>query len=682
MNNRQELMDAVARRTPARIPFTFDAREETIANLRRYLSLAADAELDAHFNCNRFSSLWSAPGAGPRLPEREARNATGDPRVAIDIWGVRREVQEAGGARYWEIARHPLAAAESVADVERYDWPRPEEVVFPDLPAGFDVAAWKRDRVVLDMSLGPFGVPWQMRGMERFMLDLALNPALAEAMVARTEAFTLGCLEIVFRKYPGVVDLIGSGDDYGSQCGLLLSPDMIARFFLPSLKRHYDLARRHGALGYHHSCGAIYDMVPLFMQGFVDADGNPRDSRVMPRIYQQIDWSNGGDGIVVRENIRTVSDLRGRKIVLAQNSPSHYFALNMLVFGGVQPNEVEWIFTQDAFQAAAAYNARPDISAVVTWAPDIYNLSDAPGNRMLVNTLTANKLIADVWFARADFARDHRDICEGLVRGIFDAMETLYDDESAQDRVAVLMGAGYELPAEEAKAMLADAHWTNWSENYQFLVNRNNPAGFQRVWNQAYMLYSRIGTINHEQVSFEQVMDFSIIQDLADVPQYANQTDRYQVHFDNRSVAEITGAESPILTQTVTINFYPNDWNLHKTITREVDGNTVEELYDPNVDSVLEQIATLAGEFGFSRIVISGHTDSSMRGQVPSELVVDLSNRRANGVKDALVQSYSINPNQLSVRGAGWDEPADPHDTNNHAKNRRVEIAVYPAEVQ
>ena len=436
------------------------------------------------------------------------------------------------------------------------------------------------------------------------------------------------------------------------------------------------------AAGEVHIGWATLDMVPLFMQGFVDADGNSRDSRVMPRIYQQIDWSNGGDGIVVRENIRTVSDLRGRKIVLAQNSPSHYFALNMLVFGGVQPDEVEWIFTQDAFQAAAAYNARPDISAVVTWAPDIYNLADAPGNRMLVNTLTANKLIADVWFARADFARDHRDICEGLVRGIFDAMETLYDDQSAQDRASVLMGAGYELPAEEAKAMLADAHWTNWAENYQFLVNRNNPAGFQRVWNQAYMLYSRIGTINHEQVPFEQVMDFSIIQDLAEVPQYANQANRYEVQFDNRSVAEITGAESPILTQTVTINFYPNDWNLHKTITRDVDGQTVEELYDPNGDSVLEQIATLAGEFGFSRIVISGHTDSSMRGQVPRELVVDLSNRRANGVKDSLVQQYSIDPNQLSVRGAGWDEPADPHDPNNHAKNRRVEIAVYPAEAQ
>ena len=77
----------------------------------------------------------------------------------------------------------------------------------------------------------------------------------------------------------------------------------------------------------------------------------------MPRIYQQVDFSNGGDGIVVRENIKTAADLRGKKLVLAQNSPSHYFALNMLVSGGVQPPEVQMIFTEDAFQAAAAFNA-------------------------------------------------------------------------------------------------------------------------------------------------------------------------------------------------------------------------------------------------------------------------------------------------------------------------------------
>ena len=96
-------------------------------------------------------------------------------------------------------------------------------------------------------------------------------------------------------------------------------------------------------------------MVPLFVDGFVDKR-QPGDSRVMPRIYQQIDWSNGGDGIVVREDIKTVADLRGKKMVLAQNSPSHYFALNMLVAGGVQPSEVKMIYTDHPFEAAPAFD--------------------------------------------------------------------------------------------------------------------------------------------------------------------------------------------------------------------------------------------------------------------------------------------------------------------------------------
>ena len=106
----------------------------------------------------------------------------------------------------------------------------------------------------------------------------------------------------------------------------------------------------------------------------------------MPRVYQQVDWSNGGDGIVVRDTIKTIADLRGKTVVLAQNSPSHYFLLNALINGGVQPAEVKFKFTQDAFQAAAAFNADKSIAGVVSWAPDIYNLEKVKGNQMLVTT--------------------------------------------------------------------------------------------------------------------------------------------------------------------------------------------------------------------------------------------------------------------------------------------------------
>lgn len=435
------------------------------------------------------------------------------------------------------------------------------------------------------------------------------------------------------------------------------------------------------AAGDVHIGWATLDMVPLFLEGFVDASGKPRDSRVMPRIYQQVDYSCGGDGIVVRESIKSVADLRGKKMVLAQNSPSHYFALNMLVAGGVQPAEVTMVFTEDAFQAAAAFNAQKDIAAAVSWAPDIYNLEKVRGNKLLVTTATANKLIADVWFARADFAKDHPGIIESLCRGIFDAMEEM-KDEAARKKVAELMSKpeGYNLPASETFNMLGDAHNTNWAENYQFFMNQNNPTNFERVWNQAYYLYRRIGAITHRAVPFDQVMDFSVIEKLGREPKYANQKDEYRMEFVPKTLSEIK-AEDEILTNTVVIQFFPNSWDLAKKVTRKnKEGKEVEELYDPNVDFVLEDIAKLVGTFGMARVVIEGHTDASMKGQVSPGLVKELSLNRANAVKQALVQKYKLDPNQLNVEGVGWDRPADSSDPMNHTKNRRVEIKVYPAE--
>jgi NitT/TauT family transport system substrate-binding protein len=427
------------------------------------------------------------------------------------------------------------------------------------------------------------------------------------------------------------------------------------------------------AAGNLHVGWATLDMVPLFLEGL------RKDSRVMPRVYQQVDWSNGGDGIVVRDAVKTMADLRGKTMVLAQNSPSHYFVLNALISAGVQPAEVDFKFTQDAFQAAAAFNADKRLGGVVSWAPDIYNLEKVKGNKILVSTSTANKLIADVWFARADFAKDNPEIVEGLTRGIFDAMEDLKAQEAKQ-KVAKLMAAGYSIPESDALNMLGDAHSTNYAENREFFLNQNNPTNFERTWTTAYFLYKKIGAVT-EQTPFDQVMDFSIIQKLAAEPKYAGQKNEYDIHFAPATAGSVKGEKDEILTKTVVIHFFPNSWDLDKKITRNDKGKEVEELYDPNVGFVVEEVGKLAGQFGAARIVIEGHADGSMRGSVPKDLVQGLSLNRANSVKEAIVRKFtSLQPNQFSTAGIGWDRPADPADPENHAKNRRVEVKVYPAE--
>ena len=430
------------------------------------------------------------------------------------------------------------------------------------------------------------------------------------------------------------------------------------------------------ASGKVHIGWATLDMIPLFVEQL------RKDSRTMPRVYQQVDWSNGGDGIVCRANIKSVTDMRGKTVVLAQNSPSHFFLLNTLIAGGLQPSEVEYKFTQDAFQAAAAFNADKSVACVVSWAPDIYNLAEAKGNKMLVNTQTANKLIADVWFARADFAKDNPQIVEGLARGIFESMETLKGQEG-KAQAAKLMAAGYSIPEKDALSMQGDAHSTNYAENREFFLNQNNPTNFERTWNTAYFLYRKIGSVAGNPVPFDQVMDFSVIQALGKDPVYANSKNEYQVNFVPTSATAVQAESNEILTKTIVIQFYPNSDDIDKKVDKAVNGKTVQEAYDPNAPFVVEEAGKLAGQFGAARIVIEGHTDASMKGSgtVTAADVQELSLRRANSVKQALIRKFpSLQPNQFTTVGKGWDRPADPGDPNNSAKNRRVEIKVYPLE--
>jgi len=419
---------------------------------------------------------------------------------------------------------------------------------------------------------------------------------------------------------------------------------------------------------------ATVDMLPLLIERL------KRDPRTMPRVYQQIDWSNGGDGIVVRDSIKNVSDLRGKTVVLAQNSPSHYFLLNVLLQGGVQPSEVKMKFTKDAFQAAAAFNQNKDIAAVVTWAPDIYNLTKTGmGNKMLVSTGTANKLIADVWFARADFARDNPDIIEGLVRGILDATDELAKSDPNKQEVGKLMDEFYSLPPGTGGSMLADAHWTNYAENRDFFLVASNPTNFERTYDTAYRLYKAIRVLENEKVPFDKIMDFSVIKKLGAEPKYAESKNEYEFKFTPASGSEVN-VESSVLTKTVVINFFPNSYDIYKKVPAK--GGSGEMYYDGNVEYTIEEIAKLAGQFGAARIVIEGHTDGSMKGSADESLVKELSERRANAVKEALVNKFKMQPNQFSVQGWGWGKPADPKDPDNHAKNRRVEIKVVPAEAQ
>ncbi len=434
-------------------------------------------------------------------------------------------------------------------------------------------------------------------------------------------------------------------------------------------------ARDAFAAGESHILWGTLDMIALFAPDLM------KDSRTAPRVYQQIDWSNGGDGIVVRGIVNTVRDLKGKTVVYAQNSPSQYFINNLLIAGGIQPSEVTHKYTATAFEAAAAFVADKRIDACVSWAPDIYNIPEkVAGTRILTTTSEASKLIADVWAARADFAKDHPGIIKGLVAGIFEGMDALGDD-TFKAQAFQWMAEGYGMPVEEVQGMALDAHSTNFAENKDFFLNANSPTNFERTWKNITFVYRELGLIATP-ARFDEVMDFSVVKALDAEGAFAHQKDTYASTFAPMSYSRVS-AEAPIVTQTIRINFYPNSSNLREPQHDDLGNPVPGTLYDPTVDATIDKVGRLAGQYERAVIAVLGHTDASMKGRgVPYEEVQKLSAERANAVMQELVKQFKFDPNKFVVEGKAWDVPADPEDPMNHAMNRRVEVAVYPPEAK
>ena len=424
--------------------------------------------------------------------------------------------------------------------------------------------------------------------------------------------------------------------------------------------------------GEAHILWGTLDMIALFAPGLM------KDSRTAPRIFQQVDWSSGGDGIIVRGNIRSIKDLVGKTVVYAQNSPSQYFLTNLLINAGINPTKVNHKYTSTAFEAAAAFVSDKSINACVSWAPDIYTIPEKiAGTRILTTSADANRLITDVWAARADFAKDHPEIIEGLVAGIFEGME-LIKNKTAKIKAFQKMAEGYGVKLDDIKSMEADAYPTNFAENKNFFTNKNNPTNFERTWKNIIFVYREVGLIGTP-VRFDEVVDFSIIKKFAQKGMFKNQQAIQVNRFVPTTYRKIS-AEAPVLTQTVRINFYPNSDNIYEPEHDEFGNAIPNSLYDPSVDATLEKIARMVGQYERATVAIVGHTDSSMKGKVPKKAVMDLSEDRANSVKKALIRKYKFNRNKFVVKGSGWDKPADNGDPLNQALNRRVEIQVFTPE--
>ena len=196
-----------------------------------------------------------------------------------DMWGVKRRVVHVGahGAAedYSEASDSPLASANSVEEVERYGhWPSPDWFDYRAIEAQCD--AIRRDaRAVVFMGdrlnrVAQLKPAMYLRGVESILTDLALNPEVAAAILMRIRRFYLAYLERILDAARGKIDVVLTGDDFGSQNGPLVSLEMWRRFLKPGFAEYIGLIKQYDAVAMHHTCGSVAQLIPDMIECRLD----------------------------------------------------------------------------------------------------------------------------------------------------------------------------------------------------------------------------------------------------------------------------------------------------------------------------------------------------------------------------------------------------------------------------
>jgi len=269
MTHRQRVLTALSHQPPDRVPWDYWAASEISQRFRDHLGLPDQESLLRHLDVDlRYV-------AGPSLVGQELRQYP-DGSI-LDLWGVRRRTKTVGQGQYQWTYKHlvqsPLALATSVEDIESYArWPSADWWDYSQLEqqcrayAGYAVVS-AGDRLDRTAQLKPM---MYLRGMEQTYVDLALNPDLAQAIIEHLTDYYLEYNRRVFEATNGAIDIFMMGDDFGTQTGPMISPEMWRQFFRPGFAAFIELAHSYGLQVMHHTCGSVVDLIPDFIDCGLD----------------------------------------------------------------------------------------------------------------------------------------------------------------------------------------------------------------------------------------------------------------------------------------------------------------------------------------------------------------------------------------------------------------------------
>lgn len=380
-------------------------------------------------------------------------------------------------------------------------------------------------------------------------------------------------------------------------------------------------------------------------------------SNEQPQIVFQADWSRGGDAIVARRGISNVRDLKGKKIAVAELTPSHSFLLWLLEAGNMTEKDVELVRFSNAIDAAESFKTG-QVDAAVVWSPDDEAcLNAVAGSRVLESTKSASNIIADVFMAKKSWVDANPEKLRQLYEGWMKGAAEINSNDGNKRKAARILAENFEGVDEDwAYKAINNVRLTTHGDNQNFFGMNKDYTGVtgDRLYSRMAQIYKDLGYIEGRVPTWREIANSSGVSS-------TNLSGGIHAAEATKTFTEVTKEEGAdkeaIATKPVSINFRTGEFRLDENAKYIIDREFVE----------------IARAFANSRIRIEGNTDNT--GNYTNN--VALSQKRAEAVRDYLVQEHGMPRNRFIVIGNGPDKPVASNDSESgRAKNRRTDFEL------
>lgn len=353
------------------------------------------------------------------------------------------------------------------------------------------------------------------------------------------------------------------------------------------------------------------------------------DPRTKPVVVLQLSWS-AGDHIVGRDKLKTLNDLKGKRIACQQGGPHVGLLYDSLAAAQLSKNDVTIVWTKDLTGpegAAEAFRKDSSIDACCVITPDLFGLTGGfdsvgsgaegtvAGAHVINSTQTMSRSIADVYAVRKDWFDANKETVKKFVAGYLKATEDVVamrkEFESSKRMSPTyrkLLTQSQQIFGQEVipsievdgHGLLLDCTFVGLPGQIAFFNNPGNLNGFAAKMKEALDLATGWGYADRR-LGFDPAgFDYREIARIADV-EYVEPKLVERIG-DAESMDEFFGDNLDANTiVSFTINFEPNQ------------NEFSVDRYGAEFARALKQAST----FGNARLVIRGHSD-------PTKTLVDM----------------------------------------------------------